>query len=87
MQDATIVIRQPGCALVESGSAAILQRYLERRAELALNCGRTAPLIVDLEGQPLSAERLQAHHEAARADTAKRRSSMRPQDANKAQAA
>lgn len=66
MQDDTIVIWQPGCAPVDSGSAAILQRYLERRAELALDCSLTAPLIIDLEGKPFSGERLQAHYEAAR---------------------
>ena len=66
IQDDTIVVRQPGCALVESGSAAILQRYLERRAELALDCSVAAPLIVDLEGKPFSTDQLQAHYEAAR---------------------
>jgi metal-sulfur cluster biosynthetic enzyme len=66
MQDDTMVIRQPGCAPVESGSAAILRRYMERRAELALDCSPAAPLIVDLEGKPFSEERLQAHYEAAR---------------------
>jgi metal-sulfur cluster biosynthetic enzyme len=64
-QDA-MMIRQPGCAPVVSGSAAILQRYLERRAELALDCSPAAPLIVGLEGKPFSAEQLQAHYEAAR---------------------
>jgi metal-sulfur cluster biosynthetic enzyme len=66
MQDGAVVIRQPGCAPVESGSAATLRRYLERRAELALDCSPAAPLIVDLEGKPFSAERLQAHCEAVR---------------------
>jgi len=66
MQGDTIVIRQPGRTPVESGSAAILRRYLERRAELALDCGLAAPLMVDLDGEPLSAERLLAHYEAAR---------------------
>jgi metal-sulfur cluster biosynthetic enzyme len=66
VQDETIVIRRPGLAPVESGSAAIWRRYLERRVELALDCGLAAPLIVDLEGAPFSAERLQAHYEAAR---------------------
>src|SRR5262249_53974288 len=46
-QDEAIVIRQPGCAPSESGSAAILRRYLERRAELGLDCNPVAPLIVD----------------------------------------
>src|SRR5258708_4107795 len=54
MQGDTIVIRQPGRTPVESGSAAILRRYLERRAELALDCGLAAPLMVDLDGEPLS---------------------------------
>jgi metal-sulfur cluster biosynthetic enzyme len=62
----TIVIQRPGRAPVESGSAAILQRYLERRAELALDCSLAAPLIVDLDGAPFSAERLQAHYQAIR---------------------
>ncbi len=65
-QDDTMVIRQPGCAPVESGSAAILRRYLERRSELGLDCSLAAPLIVDLEGEPFSEERLQAHYEAVR---------------------
>ena len=37
MQDNAVVIGHPGYAPVESGSAATLQRYVERRAELALD--------------------------------------------------
>jgi metal-sulfur cluster biosynthetic enzyme len=66
VQDDTIVVRRPGRAPVESGSAAILQRYLQRRVELALDCSLASPLIVDLEGAPFSEERLQAHYEAIR---------------------
>jgi len=66
IQGETIVIRQPGGATTRCGSAATLQRYLERRAELAFDCSLAAPLIVDLEGNPFSVERLQAHYEAAR---------------------
>jgi metal-sulfur cluster biosynthetic enzyme len=66
MQDDTIVIRQPGGAPAQCGSTATLRRYLERRAELALDCSLAAPLIVDLEGKPFSAERLQTHYEAVR---------------------
>jgi hypothetical protein len=66
MPDDTIVIQQPGRAPVVGGSAAILRRYLERRAELSLDCSLAALLIVDLEGVPLSAKRLHAHYEAAR---------------------
>ena len=50
----------------KSGSAATLRRYLQRRAELGLDCHDGAWLIVDLEGKPFSADRLQAHYEAAR---------------------
>jgi metal-sulfur cluster biosynthetic enzyme len=56
-----IVIRQ-----AQGGSAQSLQRYLERRAELGLDCSPAAPLIVDLDGKRLSAERLVAHYETAR---------------------
>jgi len=66
IEDDAIMIRQPGSEPVECGSAATLQRYVERRAELALDCSPAVPLIVDLEGRPFSDERLQAHYEAAR---------------------
>jgi metal-sulfur cluster biosynthetic enzyme len=66
MRDDTIVIQQPNCPPVVSGSAAVLQRYLHRRAELGLDCSPAAPLIVDLEGKPFSAERLEAHYQAIR---------------------
>jgi metal-sulfur cluster biosynthetic enzyme len=62
----TIMIRPPGSEPVECGSAATLQRYLERRAELALDCSPAAPLILDLEGMPFAVERLEAHYVAAR---------------------
>jgi len=66
VQDDAIVIRRPGGAPVAGGSAATLQRYLERRAELALDGTPAAPLIIDLEGEPFSVDRLQAHYEAVR---------------------
>jgi hypothetical protein len=50
----------------QSGSAQSLQRYLERRAELGLDCSPAAPLIVDLQGEKLSAEQLRVHYETAR---------------------
>jgi len=53
-------------APVERASAASLRRYLQRRAELGLDCSPTEPLIVDLGGQPFSEDRLQAHYEAIR---------------------
>jgi metal-sulfur cluster biosynthetic enzyme len=66
MQDDAIAIRQPGYAPVMSGSGAALRRYVERRAELGLDCSPATPLIIDLEGKPFSAEQLQAHYEAIR---------------------
>ena len=62
----TILIRRSDCAPVEVGSAQILERYLQRRAELGLDCSPSAPLIVDLEGEMLSADQLLAHYETAR---------------------
>jgi metal-sulfur cluster biosynthetic enzyme len=62
----TIVIRQPDAEPIKVGPAALLRRYLERRDELGLDCGRTAPLIVGLDGEPLSAEGLRVQYETAR---------------------
>ena len=66
IEDDAMVIQPPGGKAIETGSTVILRRYLERRAELALDCGPAAALIVDLDGRPLSAERLQDHYEAVR---------------------
>jgi metal-sulfur cluster biosynthetic enzyme len=51
---------------VVTGSAETLQRYLERRGELGLDCSPSAPLIVDLDGNQLPAERLEAYYRDAR---------------------
>lgn len=48
------------------GLATTCQRYLGRRAALGLDCTSTAPLMVDLDGQPLAAEHLQAYYQTAR---------------------
>ena len=48
------------------GTAEILQRYLERLAELGLDRSLGAPLIVDHEGEALSVERLLVRYETAR---------------------
>ena len=50
----------------ESVPTETLLRYLERRAELGLDCSPTEPLIVDLEGNGLSAEQLDAYYRDAR---------------------
>ena len=51
---------------VVSGSPETLQRYLERRAELGLDCSPNAPLIVDLDGNELSVEGLETYYRDAR---------------------
>ena len=50
----------------ESVPAETLLRYLERRAELGLDCSPTAPLIVDLDGNKLPVDRLDAYYRDAR---------------------
>ena len=52
--------------LVESDPGESLQRYLERRAELGLDCSPTAPLIVDLDGNEVTVEHLDAYYRDAR---------------------
>jgi metal-sulfur cluster biosynthetic enzyme len=49
-----------------SGFPETLQRYLERRAELGLDCNPSSPLIVDLDGNALSVERWEAHYRDTR---------------------
>src|SRR5438128_1789224 len=43
VQGEAIMIREAGFALLAGGSAVALQRYLQRRAELALDCSPAAP--------------------------------------------
>jgi metal-sulfur cluster biosynthetic enzyme len=66
IEDDITMIRQFGAAPWKGAQAATLRHYLQRRAELGLDCSDGAWLIVDLEGEPFSADRLQAHYEAAR---------------------
>jgi metal-sulfur cluster biosynthetic enzyme len=66
VQGDMMVIRPADGGPIKSGSVITLGRYLQRRAELGLDCSFTAPLIVDLEGIPFSADRLQAHYESIR---------------------
>ena len=64
--DGTCLLRPPPHVPDHSSPPETLQRYLQRRAELGLDCTRTAPLIVDLDGQPLPVARLQAYYQHAR---------------------
>ncbi len=43
------------------GSAEVVQRYLQRRADLGLDCSPTAPLIVNLRGDPVTSDELEAY--------------------------
>jgi metal-sulfur cluster biosynthetic enzyme len=52
-------------SLARSGTDA-LERYLERRAELALDCAPTAPLIVDQSGTAVPAERMETWYQHIR---------------------
>jgi metal-sulfur cluster biosynthetic enzyme len=53
-------------AIQPGGSTAGLRRYLERRAELGFVANPAAPLFVDLDGEPIAADRLERHFAAAR---------------------
>lgn len=47
-------------------SAEVLQRYMERRAELGLDCSPAASLIVDQSGVRIPADRLEAYYQEIR---------------------
>jgi metal-sulfur cluster biosynthetic enzyme len=66
MPEGEIVIDRGHGADLGNGSGALLRSYLERRAELGLDCGPAAPLISGLDGLPFAAERLEAHYQNAR---------------------
>jgi len=58
--------RCAGRTPVEVGSAETARRYLQRRVELGLDGSPIGPLITDLQGQPLTVERLEEHFTRAR---------------------
>jgi metal-sulfur cluster biosynthetic enzyme len=60
------VVRHSDAPPIAGGPAATLRLYLERRTELGLDCSPAAPLIVDLDGERLPAERLEAHYRIIR---------------------
>jgi len=66
IQGETCLVRTAAGAMITVGSATTMERYLERRRELGLDCTPTAPLVTDLHGQPLSGDRLEAYYRAAR---------------------
>ena len=66
VRDGIVLVGLSGVAPVETGPAEALRHYLDRRAELGLDCTRSAPLIIDTEGRPLPAEQLERHYQDAR---------------------
>jgi metal-sulfur cluster biosynthetic enzyme len=60
------VCQRPGGALAEIGPAEILGRYVERRAELGLDCRPAVPLIVDPDGETLTPQQLDDYYRMAR---------------------
>jgi metal-sulfur cluster biosynthetic enzyme len=58
------------CLCVHEGTRTatveVVDRYLERRAELGLDCSPSAPLIVDERGVAIPAERLDAYYQQIR---------------------
>ena len=49
-----------------AGPVRAAQQYLERRAELGLDCSAEEPLLIDLSGKPIEADRLEAYFIQAR---------------------
>lgn len=66
VRDGIVLAEPAGAAPVEAGPAEVLHHYLDRRAELGLDCTRHALLIVDADGRPLPAEHLERHYQDAR---------------------
>src|SRR5262245_35770884 len=52
VRDGIVLAGPSGAAPVETGPAEVLRHYLDRRAELGLDCTLTGALIVDTEGRP-----------------------------------
>lgn len=52
---------------IKAGAAgSALRRYMERRAELGLDCRPAAPLMIDPGGKPLAAQQLEDHYRMTR---------------------
>lgn len=66
VRDGIALAEPSGAVPVEAGPADVLRHYLDRRAELGLDCTPSALLIIDAEGRPLPAEQLERHYQDAR---------------------
>ena len=47
--------------ICDVGEAEVARQYLQRRAEMDLDCLPTAPLIIDLRGREVTAEQLEKY--------------------------
>jgi hypothetical protein len=54
------------CDAFHVATPEVAERYLQRRAELALNCSPAAPLIVDQAGAAVTADNLEAYYQQIR---------------------
>ncbi len=54
-------VRRAGAGAVRAGPARVALRYLERRTHLGLDCSPSAPLIADLSGASIPADRLETY--------------------------
>jgi metal-sulfur cluster biosynthetic enzyme len=61
LDEETCRVQRPGSETTYVGPAAVAVKYLERRAELDLDCTPTTALITDLSGNPVPANKLEEH--------------------------
>ncbi|MCZ6679698.1 MAG: iron-sulfur cluster assembly protein [Candidatus Poribacteria bacterium] len=59
--DESFQVRHEGGCVSHVGPAEVAQRYLERRAELGLDCSPTAPLVMNLRGNSIPPEKLEEY--------------------------
>ncbi len=60
-KDESCQIRRNDGRICDVGAAEVAQQYFQRRAELNLDCSPTAPLIIDLRGEKVTAEQLEEY--------------------------
>ena len=61
LDEETCRVRRPGIETTYVGPAAVAVKYLERRADLDLDCSPTTALITDLSGNPVAANKMEEH--------------------------
>src|SRR5262249_57774434 len=66
VRNGIVLAELPGAAPVEVGPAEVLRRYLDRRAELGLECACTALLIGAADTKTLSGSQLDLDYQDAR---------------------